>query len=78
MESRFNALTTAIETGLANIKVEIDKNTGAIKLLDDNTQGSLGNLNTSLLKIDATLIDGFTAIKTTMNENGDKIVTAMN
>lgn len=78
MKERFNALTTAIETGLKDIKVEINKNTGAIKLLDDNTQGSLGNINTSLLKIDATLIDGFTAIKTTMNENGDKIVTAMN
>lgn len=77
LESRFNALTTAIETGLANIKVEIDKNTGAIKLLDDNTQGSLGNINTSLLKIDETLLNGFTATKTTIDDNGDKIVTAM-
>ena len=77
MKERFNALTTAIETGLKDIKVEINKNTGAIKLLDDNTQGSLGNINTSLLKIDETLLNGFTAIKTTIDDNGDKIVTAM-
>ena len=77
MEERFNALTTAIETGLKDIKVEINNNTGAIKLLDDNTQGSLGNINTSLLKIDETLLNGFTAIKTTIDDNGDKIVTAM-
>lgn len=76
-KERFNALTTAIETGLKDIKVEINKNTGAIKLLDDNTQGSLGNINTSLLKIDETLLNGFTAIKTTIDDNGDKIVTAM-
>ena len=35
LSSRFEALTTALSTGLANIQVEIDKNTGAI---NNNTE----------------------------------------
>lgn len=74
---RIKALSTVVETGLKNVVVSVDKNTGAITLLDKNTQISLNGINMSLGKIDGTLISGFQAIKTEISTTGGNIVTAL-
>ena len=71
MTERIAALTAAVKGGFADIKVEINNNTGAITAQGESLKAGLNTINT-------TIFNGFTAIKTTMNENGDKIVTAMN
>lgn len=74
---RIEALSTVVETGLKNVVVSVDKNTGAITLLDKNTQVSLNGINMSLGKIDGTLISGFQAIKTEISTTGGNIITAL-
>ena len=70
LDERFKALTEAIEYGLYDVKVSIDKNTKAIKLFDANTQESLDDLNNTLLK-------GFTQVSTQIDETGNQIIDAM-
>lgn len=77
LDKRIKALSTVVETGLKNVVVSVDKNTGAITLLDKNTQVSLNGINMSLGKIDGTLISGFQAIKTEISTTGGNIVTAL-
>lgn len=77
LDKRIKALSTVVETGLKNVVVSVDKNTGAITLLDKNTQVSLNGINMSLGKIDGTLISGFQAIKTEISTTGGKIITAL-
>ena len=71
LEERFEALTTAVQTGLYNVQVSIDKNTKAIKLFDKNTQQSLDELNN-------TLVNGFTLLSTQIDKTGKRIVYAIN
>lgn len=78
LDKRIEALSTVVETGLKNVVISVDKNTGAITLLDKNTQASLNGINVSLGKIDGTLISGFQAIKTEISDTGGKIITALN
>ena len=77
LDKRIEALSTVVETGLKNVVVSVDKNTGAITLLDKNTQVSLNGINVSLDKIDGTLISGFQAIKTEISDTGGRIITAL-
>ena len=77
LDKRIEALSTVVETGLKNVVVSVDKNTGAITLLDKNTQVSLNGINVSLDKIDGTLISGFQAIRTEISTTGGKIITAL-
>lgn len=77
LDKRIKALSTVVETGLKNVVVSVDENTGAITLLDKNTQVSLNGINMSLGKIDGTLISGFQAIKTEISTTGGNIVTAL-
>ena len=77
LDKRIEALSTVVETGLKNVVISVDKNTGAITLLDKNTQVSLNGINVSLGKIDETLISGFQAIKTEISDTGGKIITAL-
>lgn len=77
LDKRIKALSTVVETGLKNVVVSVDKNTGAITLLDQNTQVSLNGINMSLGKIDGTLISGFQAIKTEISTTGGNIITAL-
>ena len=70
LEERFAILDASLKAGLTDVKVSVDKNTGAITLLDKNT-------NASLEKIDGTLISGFQAIKTEISTTGGKIITAL-
>lgn len=77
LDRRIKALSTVVETGLKNVVVSVDKNTGAITLLDTNTQVSLNGINMSLGKIDGTLISGFQAIKTEISTTGGNIITAL-
>lgn len=77
LDKRIKALSTVVETGLKNVVVSVDKNTGAITLLDKNTQASLNGINMSLGKIDGTLISGFQAIKTEISTTGGNIITAL-
>lgn len=71
LDERFAALTAAVEAGFKNVVVSIDKTTGAITLLDKNTNSSLDKINTSLT-------DGFKAINEHIDSNGNTIVEAMN
>ena len=71
MAERIAALTAAVKGGLADIKVEINNNTGAITAQGESLKAGLNTINT-------TIFNGFTAIKTTIDDNGEKIVTAMN
>lgn len=77
LDKRIKALSTVVETGLKNVVVSVDKNTGAITLLDTNTQVSLNGINMSLGKIDGTLISGFQAIKTEISTTGGNIITVL-
>lgn len=77
LDKRIKALSTVVETGLKNVVVSVDKNAGAITLLDKNTQVSLNGINMSLGKIDGTLISGFQAIKTEISTTGGNIITAL-
>lgn len=77
LDKRIKALSTVVETGLKNVVVSVDENTGAITLLDKNTQVSLNGINMSLGKIDGTLISGFQAIKTEISTTGGNIITAL-
>lgn len=77
LAKRIEALSTVVETGLKNVVVSVDKNTGAITLLDTNTQVSLNGINMSLGKIDGTLVSGFQAIKTEISTTGGNIITAL-
>ena len=77
LDKRIEALSTVVETGLKNVVISVDKNTGAITLLDKNTQASLNGINVSLGKIDGTLTSGFQAIKTEISDTGGKIITAL-
>ena len=77
LDKRIEALSTVVETGLKNVVVSVDKNTGAITLLDKNTQVSLNGINVSLDKIDGTLTSGFQAIRTEISTTGGKIITAL-
>ena len=70
LEERFAILDASLKAGLTDVKVSVDNNTGAITLLDKNT-------NASLEKIDGTLISGFQAIKTEISTTGGKIITAL-
>lgn len=70
LEERFAILDASLKAGFTDVKVSVDKNTGAITLLDKNT-------NASLEKIDGTLISGFQAIKTEISTTGGKIITAL-
>lgn len=71
LEERFNALTAAVTAGLKEVKVSIDANTGAITLMDKNTQASLD-------KIDGSLTNGFRLVSETIKDSNAKIVLAMN
>ncbi len=77
LDKRIEALSTVVETGLKNVVISVDKNTGAITLLDKNTQVSLNGINVSLGKIDGTLTSGFQAIRTEISDTGGKIITAL-
>lgn len=77
LDKRIEALSTVVETGLKNVVISVDKNTGAITLLDKNTQVSLNGINVSLGKIDGTLTSGFQAIRTEISTTGGKIITAL-
>ena len=77
LDKRIEALSTVVETGLKNVVISVDKNTGAITLLDKNTQASLNGINVSLGKIDGTLTSGFQAIRTEISDTGGKIITAL-
>lgn len=70
LEERFAILDASLKAGFTDVKVSVDKNTGAITLLDKNT-------NASLEKIDGTLISGFQAIKTEISTTGGNIITAL-
>lgn len=71
LEERFDALNTLLKNGMAEIKLAIDENTGAIKILTSTTENGLGEINTSLF-------NGFTALNTQIKSTGESIVFAIN
>ncbi len=71
LDERFAALTAAVKAGFTDVTASVDKNTGAITLLDKNT-------NTSLDKINTSLVNGFKAINEHLDSNGNTIVEALN
>lgn len=71
ISQRFEALNMLLEKKMADIKLSIDANTGAIEILGENMENGLSTINT-------TLFDGFSALSTQIDETGAKIVYAMN
>lgn len=68
---RFDALNQLLQSGMADIKLAIDENTGAIKVVEQNTQQGLKDINT-------TLFDGFKTLSDQVDAQGKSIVYAMN
>lgn len=78
LDERFDALNTLLKAGMLDMKLAIDENTGAIKVLEATTKDGLDKVNTSL-------IDGFTVISGDLKSleeqlklNNDNIVFAIN
>lgn len=70
LEERFAILDASLKAGFTDVKVSVDKNTGAITLLDKNT-------NASLEKINGSLTDGFKLLKEQISTTGNDIITAL-
>lgn len=70
ISERFEALNTLLNKNLVDIKLSIDANTGAIKVLEESMADGLSTINT-------TLLNGFSALSTQIDETGKKIVIAM-
>lgn len=70
LEERFAILDASLKAGFTDVKVSVDKNTGAITLLDKNT-------NASLEKINGSLTDGFKLLKEQISTTGGNIITAL-
>lgn len=71
ISERFEALNTLLNKNLVDIKLSIDANTGAIKVLEESMADGLSTINT-------TLLNGFSALSTQIDETGKQIVYAMN
>lgn len=67
---RLDALNELLRAGLADIKLAIDENTGAIKVQTATLKDGLGTLNT-------TFLDGFTALNTQLESNNTKLISAL-
>lgn len=71
LSEKFDALTIITKAGFAEVSVKIDD-------LDKTLDAQLTNVNTNLGTLNTTMFDGFKALNTTLDANGNKIVTAMN
>lgn len=71
MAERFDALTLAMQAGLADISVKIDN-------VDKTLKIQLGSVNTNLGTLNTTMLNGFTALNTTITDNGGQIIEALN
>lgn len=67
MSERFEALNQLLDKNLADIKLSIDANTGAIKAIGDNVD-----------TINTTLLNGFSALSAQIDATGKQIVYAIN
>lgn len=70
LEERFAILDASLKAGFTDVKVSVDKNTGAITLLDKNT-------NASLEKINGSLTDGFKLLKEQISTTGNDVIYAL-
>ena len=71
LQERFDALNQLLKSNMVDIKLAIDSNTGAIKVLSEKTEQGLKNVNTSIF-------NGFTTLSGKIDEQGKSIVVAMN
>lgn len=71
LSERFDALNQLLEKKLADIKLSIDANTGAITVLNTTTQNGFSTLNT-------TLFNGFETLNSKIDAMGQQIVSAIN
>ena len=68
---RIDALNTLLKNGMAELKLSIDANTGAITVLSQTTQQGLSDIN-------KTLFDGFSTLSAQIDAQGQQIVYALN
>lgn len=78
VKERFDALGKLLESGLLNIKLSIDENSGKIEVQSIKFDGSLEVLNQRLSDLNQTLLNGFTALKAIAQENNERLVYAVN
>ena len=71
LQERFDALNQLLKSNMVDIKLAIDSNTGAIKVLSEKTEQGLKDVNTSIF-------NGFTTLSGKIDEQGKSIVVAMN
>lgn len=77
LKERMDALSQLLKEGLADIKVSIDANTGAIKIVGQNIVTLDGDIKDGLSTINTTLFNGFQAVCTQIDATGNTIVAAI-
>jgi uncharacterized protein (AIM24 family) len=78
LDKRMEALNKLVESGLADIKISVDANTGDIHVLNATLHDRLSDISSSLSTINVTLLDGFKSLNTVVQDNGNRIVYALN
>ena len=78
LKERFDALNTLLRDGMADIKVAVEANTGAITILSENTKNGLKDINTSLFNGFEALSLQMTTLTGQITAQGEAIVYAMN
>lgn len=88
IEDKLAAINTSISTGLTQLKVSTDAIGSELKVTNtklDAMNGHLGNLDADLQaqtvkigELSANVLNGFTTLNKTQQENGEKVVSAIN
>jgi len=78
LQERFDALGKLLDSGLLDIKLSIESNTGKIEVQSLSFGDGLSALSQQLSQMNATLLEGFSAIKTVARENNERLVYAIN
>lgn len=77
LQDRFNALSELLKKGMADLKVSIDENTGAITVVGQRVGELDADMKDGLGAINTTLFEGFKAVTTQIDETGKTIIAAM-
>jgi len=70
LADKLDSLTKAVEVGLLKVAVSAEHSGEEIEV-------KLSDINSTLGDIDRTILDGYTAVATKIDENGDKVVWAV-
>lgn len=77
LKERMNALSQLLKEGIADIKLSIDANTGAITIVGQNVATLDGNMKDGLSTINTSLFNGFQSVCTQIDNTGKTFVAAI-